>query len=236
LRHQLLHDLKASWQKSLLLGVLLVVGLFFWIPPLVRAMVGETRPSASREAADAQGVGADGNFAGDVALRGSAGETSRSITWQRADAFLNSDPLVRSAEVAAIQAAPFRVNPDQFAPPILFADATGAKGKQSAPPKSASVPKPADAASTEPAEKLPEGLVLKSTIVGERRRAALINETLYVEGSVIQVDGTSYLLAAVHPRQVELRRGEQVFVLGLPGFPSNDRIRIERAQPETATP
>ncbi|MGE3314800.1 MAG: hypothetical protein AB7O26_06745 [Planctomycetaceae bacterium] len=82
----------------------------------------------------------------------------------------------------------------------------------------------------------PDGLVLKSTILGEKRRAALINEKLYSEGSLIQVDGVSYILTAVRAREVELRKGEQMFLLALPGTVSNPNIQVERVGSAAESP
>jgi hypothetical protein len=104
-------------------------------------------------------------------------------------------------EVAAIQSDPFRVDNDQFPPPVLFAEE----------PKEE--PKPA-AVAKEPTEpKSLERLVLKSTIVGVNRRAAFINSRLYHEGKEVRVDGESYLLSAVYPRRVILKQGDREFEL-----------------------
>ena len=71
-------------------------------------------------------------------------------------------------------------------------------------------------------------MLLKTTILGENRRVALINDSLYSEGSVIQLDGESYLLSAVGPRQVELNNGGQVIVLEFPGRAAAEGWGLER--------
>jgi hypothetical protein len=230
IRSQFLHDLKASWQKSALLGILLVLGLFFWIPPLVRAMSGsfETSSPESR-------TSNSNSVAVPVPLEKASqppGPTAHSITWEKADDLLATDPLVQSAEIASVRGNPFEVATDQFSPPILFGE-----DEPAGVPKSKSAPQVARGTTRDPAATAaakpviprgPSGLTLKSTILGEKRRAALINETLYSEGSVVQVDGEDYLLAAVRSRQVELKKGDQVFVLDLPHMSASEGIRIER--------
>jgi hypothetical protein len=247
LKHQLLHDLKTSWPKTLLLAALFLVGLFFWIPPLVRAVAGSPKGSAEQvpRAAVPQ-------TASTVVPVDRSKSVSRSITWEKADKILATDPLVRSAEVAAIHGNPFQLAPDQFSPPILFADAPpegeqvpahgvqgshasatpGTRGNDSKPDK----PGTSTATKAAPAANVPEGLVLKSTILGEKRRAALINDKLYSEGSLIQVDGVSYILTVVRPREVQLQKGEQTFVLALPNAPSSTNIRVERSAVRIESP
>jgi hypothetical protein len=248
LQKQFLHDLKASWPKTLLLAVLLVVGLFFWIPPLLRATVSAPRASADASASTRASALMPANTTRPDAPRTTS--TSRSITWEKAEAVLASDPLVRSAEVAAIHGNPFQIAPDQFSPPILFAEtevaeethtvntASGAGAgktvnKTNRAPGQGPPGRRTTTAKPEAAANVPDGLSLKSTILGEKRRAALINDKLYSEGSLIQVDGVSYILTVVRPREVELRKGEQTFLLTLPGATN---IQVERAGAPVESP
>jgi hypothetical protein len=189
LKNQLLRDLKASWRKSALLAVLLVVGLIFWIPPLVRAVRKSPIPPAAVPSVRTQ---AQPTVTRSDASTERAGGT---ITWQTAERILETDPLVRSAEVAAIHSEPFRVDRDQFPPPILFAEEPAESKPQ---PE-----KPSDLVA-------PIGLVLKSTIVGVSRRAAYINTKLYFEGAEIRGEnGQVYRLKSVHPRKVVLDQDGQ---------------------------
>jgi hypothetical protein len=139
-----------------------------------------------------------GSSTSSAATNPSAAEASSTevITWQRVERIVASDPLVRSADVAAIRGEPFRIDQDQFPPPILFAeDAAESKPRRGDP-------------------KVPLGLTLKSTIVGASRRAAYINKKLYFEGTEIRGDdGRTYLLKAVHPRKVVLEEAGQTFEL-----------------------
>lgn len=242
LRNQFLQDLKASWPKTLLLGSLLLVGLFFWIPPLVRAMVNSPHSPAAETASGAMALLPPATKTSPA--RTSSG--SRTITWEKADDIIKTDPLVRSAEVAAIHGNPFQLAPDQFSPPILFSDTPPADDPQrtsvagrsggAGKAKSAAQSVSGEHAAAATAVNKPDGLVLKSTILGEKRRAALINEKLYSEGSLIQVDGVSYILTAVRAREVELRKGEQMFLLALPGTVSNPNIQVERVGSAAESP
>lgn len=245
LRNQFLHDLKASWPKTLLLGSLLLVGLYFWIPPLLRAMGSSPRNSAVDTALSPMALLSQVPKV--VPPRASTG--SSTITWEKADKIIATDPLVRSAEVAAIHGNPFQLAPDQFSPPILFADPlpngelskTHPNSAQSAGGAKTNVagksPAGQSAASdSAPVTNTPDGLVLKSTILGEKRRAALINDKLYSEGSLIQVDGTSYILSVVRAREVELRKGEQTFLLALPSAITNPNIQVERVGTAVESP
>ena len=203
--NQLLRDLKASWQKTALLGILLVIGLSFWVPMLMRAIGGRpSRPSLASIAYEKADSSASQND--QSADPAGATDTRSFSTWQTADDLLQSDPLVRSAEVAAIESDPFHIHPDQFPPPVLFAEEVPAEAERAG--KVAANP----SATEEPA-----GLSLKSTIVGVSRRAAFINRKLYVEGAEIRVNGESYVVKEIHPRRVLLTKGRSVVELRIAG-------------------
>ncbi len=198
---QLLHDLRASWHKTLLLGLLLLVGFYFWIPPLYRAVRGTspaavvpektqsiatpTRPPVKTEMVFAQNEPVD--------------ETNRS--WEQFDSLMQSDPLVQSVQMGAVQKNPFTVNRDQFSPPILFA---GEPERPESDLKKAPEKKVLE---------LPAGIVLKTTIIGKFRKAAIINEKMYYEGKTFEHENVTYTLEHVAARNVILKQGEQKFEL-----------------------
>ena len=225
LTKQLLHDLKASWQKTALLGLLLIVGLVFWIPPLVRTVIGDSDakpavPQPSAAAATKPIQVPSTHRAQPSAAK--SGEKS-SADWERAELILATDPLVRSVEVAAIHGNPFHIDLDQFPPPVLFGDeyddGPDTTGDQAANQQTL--------ANSEPQS--PEGLVLKSTVVGTNRKAALINSRLYYEGRHVRnKDGESYLLTAILPRKVILTRDLEFFELKIEPQVSSDGINVER--------
>jgi len=59
-------------------------------------------------------------------------------------------------------------------------------------------------------------LVLQSTILGVRCRAARINSTLCTEGKDVQLAGQTYLVSEIHPRRVVLDRQGETIVLTIP--------------------
>lgn len=202
LKDQLTRDLTASWQKPIILGVLLLVGLVLWLRPIVSVWTSEEPAASSSPATEATAnrppIEAEATFG--HARNGSRTGSLNRITWQHVDEVLDRDPLVRSAEVAAFHSDPFRMDDDQFPPPILFAE------------EQAAAAEPYDEELDEPAN--PAGLILKSTIVGVSRRAAYINTRLYFEGTDVPAeDGRTYRLTAVYPRRVVLQTDEETFEL-----------------------
>ena len=199
---QFVHDLKANWQKSAALGVLLVIGMVFWLPPLVRAVGGSSsaQPAAAATGSEAKMPPIQTETKFNAVPNFSGGTTTSALTWEHATELAETDPLVRSVEVAAIQSDPFRIDPDQFPPPILFAEDTEAQQDQEDKSQTAGLV-------------LPGELTLKSTIIGVKRRAAFINKKLYYEGADIEVNGETYRLKAVFRRKVLLRRNDREFEL-----------------------
>lgn len=206
---QLLHDLKVSWQKTLLLSLLFLVGLYFWIPPLYRAVRGTsgsaivpekvktvavpTRPPVKTEMSFAQS-----NEPGEEATP----------SWQQFDSLMQSDPLVQSVQMGAVQKNPFAVNRDQFSPPILFAE----EPVESKTDVKQQVKKEIFV--------LPKDLVLKTTIIGKNRRAAIINNKMHYEGKTFKHKNVTYVLEQVAARNVTLRQGEHKFELKIQNDPS----------------
>jgi len=61
------------------------------------------------------------------------------------------------------------------------------------------------------------GLKLSSTLIGPRRRLALINGDVYTVGSEIDLgDGVVFYVAEVNNNEVVLVRGEREFALVIP--------------------
>lgn len=197
-------DLRASWQRTALLAVLLTLGLYFWIPPLYRAVVGTTaaNPRMPADWQDSSRAPLETELS--IQPQDSAQQrngSSHDFTWENADDIMQTDPLVRSAEVAAIQSESFRIDENQIAPPNVFAKETTNKSTASSRANGANH------------QNETEVLMLKSTIVGVSRRAAYINRKLYFEGSEVRVAGETYLLKAVFPKRVVLASGERLFEL-----------------------
>ena len=148
--NQLKNEIKANLPKAIVLGVLLLVGLCIWLPPLVEAMVGD---SSSTEPATAAATTPKTESEADTAKAESAKLTE--FRWEDVDRLLQTAPLLQSADVATIQGDPFRINYDQFAPPILFEQDLEAEQAASAN----------DPTNRRSASRVLAGLVLKSTII-----------------------------------------------------------------------
>lgn len=219
-KNQLLHDLKASWQKTALLALLFSVGLCFWIPPLVRAIKKKAPHPVAVAAPQSVGISVAG---GSSAAAGMAGQTDPKkveFTWERGERLLRTAALVRSVDVAALRGDPFKMDRDQFPPPVLFEEEPFKAPIAAKPQAEIKPPSITDA-------KLAEKLVLKSTIVSAKRRAAFINDKLYYEGREIQVDGQTYVLSVVSPRKVLLKQGTATFELIIPSAFGSNSIGVQ---------
>lgn len=205
---QLLHDLKVSWQKTLLLGLLLLVGLYFWIPPLYRAVRGTPGPAMTPAKTSPAPIPQRPPVETEMSFAQSDAKEETLHSWEQFDSLMHTDPLVQSVQMGAIQKNPFEVNRDQFSPPILFAEE---------PVET----EPVQVAKKEPEiKKLPEEIVLSTTIIGKYRKAAMINKKLYYEGKSFQYEDLTYVLERVADRSVLLRQGDQTFELKIQNDPS----------------
>lgn len=223
LKNQLIRDLKSSWQKTALLTMLFLVGLIFWIPQLLRAVTGKSGMAKGGAVAVAAPAPRPAELP-TTTVAAAPDATKDEFTWERGQKLLQTDPLVRSVEVAALRGDPFRIDRDQFPPPLLF---------EEEPVKAQSAPSPQPPITD---ARLTEKLILKSTIVGLKRRAAFINNKLYYEGREIQVEGQTFLLSAVYPRKVLLTQGSTVFELSIPSSFTSEAIGVQSHPDGTTIP
>ncbi len=197
LSKQLIKDLKASAPKTAVLGLLLLVGFFFWVPPLLRVFTGSASAvtPASAASPETATVGFDMNSqpAGGRKLRDSA--AMRKV-------FQNS-PLFQPANINELPRQPFGIDDQLFPLPVLFAEDNEAESR---PTPIVEAPKVPDKV---------QGLVLKSTIVGPQRRAAWINNRLFQEGQTVSWNGQELRLSAVHRKSVTLTDGSHEWQLML---------------------
>tara|TARA_R110002095_G_scaffold208902_1_gene194912 strand:+ start:5935 stop:6591 length:657 start_codon:yes stop_codon:yes gene_type:complete len=205
---QLLHDLKVSWQKTVLLGLLFFVGCIFWVPPLFRMVRGTATPAVVAVKASPAAIPQRPPVKTEMSFAQNETAEAPHHSWQQFDSLMQTDPLVQSVQMGAVQKNPFSVNRDQFSPPILFAEEPVQ-------------PRPE---ATDKTEKvvlaLPEDIVLKTTIVGKYRKAAIINNKMYYEGKTFEHENVLYVLEQVAARNVILRQGEQKFELKIQNDPS----------------
>ncbi|WP_339730391.1 hypothetical protein [uncultured Gimesia sp.] len=205
---QLLHDLRVSWQKTLLLGLLFFVGLYFWVPPLYRAIRGTSSPAIVPAKNNPAVIPQRPPVETEMSFTQSETQDAPQHSWEQFDSLMQTDPLVQSVQMGAVQKNPFQVNRDQFSPPILFAEEPVQPKTNLAEKKPKEVPA------------LPDNLVLKTTIIGKYRRAAIINNKMYYEGKAFEHEDVTYTLEQVAARNVILKQGEQKFELKIQNNPS----------------
>ena len=87
-------DLQASWQKTALLGSLLLVGLWFWVPPLMRAVWGGTSEQAT-QAQIRQELPEDAGTQATRRAAAAADGTTVVYSWETVETLLDSDPLMQ---------------------------------------------------------------------------------------------------------------------------------------------
>ena len=216
LHDQLLKDLKASAPKSAMLGLLLLIGLYFWVPPLVRAFGGSETvtpavvpPATTTNAANVSATAT--NSSADSRSSNTNSNTNTATNKKPRDSaamtrLLKESPLFRPASLDDLPQRPFGVDTDQFPLPVLFAEEEAASAQKTS--KAIVVEAPLVV------EKL-EGLNLKSTIVGTRRRAALINNRLYQEGQSVPWKKLQLKLSLVQRKSVTLTDGSNEWQLVL---------------------
>jgi len=229
---QLIHDLKASWKKAALLGVLLFVSLFVCLPPVFEAVRGgpSRKPKSTKTAGKTPARTVEAETTLQTQTSKSEPAPSEAFDWDQVEELLMTDPLVKSVEVAAIQRDPFRINRDQFPPPIEFEDDPDTEDTRQ--DIAAELTNGSEDTSESEA---PTGMVLKSTMIGVKRRAAFINTVfdgrpvgrLYFEGrEVLGVDGEPYILSVIYPRKVILIRELDVYELRLDGEQTSGTIEM----------
>lgn len=199
---QLVRDLKASAAKSAMLGVLLLVGLYFWVPPLLKAFsTGSTAAPAAPGNSKSTTSGSTTTAAASApGAAESAKKTHDSKTLLKR---LQEQPLLQPASADEMPQKPFGLNDDLLPLPVLIADDTLAEPPAAAPKSGPKL-----------IEKL-DGLALKSTLVGPSRRVAIINNQLFREGQTVSWNDKQLLLEAVNRKSVTLTHGSQRWQLTL---------------------
>jgi hypothetical protein len=196
--------------KAGVLGLLLVVALWFWAP-LVWGWIG---PSKKKDAPSAS--------AGPIPVVSEAATPSPgasspatastpAATWQQLVEWRKQDPLTTVADTLKLRRDPFHAVEAEVAQEDMKAV------QETVQP--VAVLKPEDL-----------GLKVTSTIVGPARRVALINGRTYREGQRIQCgregQEIAFLLAEVHPWHVILEREGHRFELAIPKKALSDRIEL----------
>jgi hypothetical protein len=188
---QLIKDLKRSPLKAGVLGLLCVVALWFWAPLVTGWFGGSKGKAAKPQAAAAPPV----PVATPTAAGGAApAAASPSVPWRQLVAWMEKDPRKQSSELGVLESPPF---PPQRADRIE---------EESKPAQTAAAKLELDPAQL--------GLKLSSTMLGPRRRVAVINGRPYAEGKEVEVAGEMvFLVARVTDRSVLLERNGRQFEL-----------------------
>jgi len=191
-------EIAGNGKKAAILGLLLVVGLFVWIPQIGRLLSGSkefavspaptTTPLPSAISADQQT------------------STSSSLTWQQLADNIDRNDFLHPVPPSSGIRSPFGEQPPEPEVEIVNIDDPEPLVIEQPPPKPVQ---------TEllPA---PSQLVLKSTLQGKSTRGAVINGRYYREGETLESEQTSYTLSRVEPRRVILQSGDQFFELLIP--------------------
>ena len=196
---QLVHDMKASAGKTAMLALLLLVGLFFWVPPLLKVF------SSGATAVPPTPVDTKAASGGSAATASTTSPNSPESIKKSRDSktllkLLHDKPLLQPASAEEFPSKPFGLNDELLPLPVLIAESSAPAAKPAA----------------KPIEKL-DGLVLKSTLIGSSRRVAIINNQLFHEGQSISWNGRQLLLESVNRKSVTLTDGSQSWQLTLKG-------------------
>lgn len=188
---RLSRDLKANGPKTAVLGVLVLVGLYFWIPPLWRAVTGNAA------AAEIPAVAAAAEPSPADPASSSPAAAAASLGWREAENRRAEDPLFRPAEGTDVRADAFAFDAGFLPIDVEFAEAESAEAVARVARN--------EPRSTHDAEgDGPSPLTLSSTLVGSGRRVAVINERVYTEGAVVAAAGRTWTVLNVEPRRVLL--------------------------------
>ncbi|MBX3414869.1 MAG: hypothetical protein KF708_19450 [Pirellulales bacterium] len=197
LKNQIRREVKASPQKAAMLGLALCVGLYFWTP-MVWKLVRRSKPPAVQSA--------DGTIDPQV-LMSRLGTSLDALSkptptperpWRMLAEEIDSNPLMaRGGSLPEIR-DPFNGTLAIVSPGRSLVAETEETRQAEIDPNAA-------------------GLKLSSTLIGPRRRLALINGDVYTVGSEIDLgNGVVFYVAEVSNNQVVLVRGDREFALVIP--------------------
>lgn len=197
LKNQIRREVKASPQKAAMLGLALCVGIYFWAP-MVWKLVIRPKPAEVQTA--------DGAIDTQV-LMARLGTSMDALSkptptperpWRMLAEAIDNDPLMARGGALPEVRDPFNGKMVVEAPqedPVVLAEQQ----------KEAEI------------DPVAAGLKLGSTLIGSRRRLALINGDVYTVGSEIDLgDGVVFYVAEVNNNEVVLVRGDREFALVIP--------------------
>ena len=201
LARQLRREAMANPKKAAILGVLVLTAVYFW-GPLVWGWVAPGKASGEPPNAKAEATAEPATLANtDLAQSQELPEINQKACpypWTQLDEWMREDPMTTPAE----DLTGWR---DPFASPLADAAAGGHEEAQAAVPQVTS-------------ESL--GVELSGTLIGPRRRVALIGGKAYRAGQKVTVDHAGQpihlQLVEVHPRRIVLEWEGNRFDLAIP--------------------
>lgn len=207
-------EVTSNPKKATVLGLLIVVALYFWAPVVRGWIAGDEppdRPFGGASSSPTDGGSGPVQTAGLGTIGLAEAPQARPITpakarpqthpWQQTVQWMKQDPATAPVADLPQRRDPFR------AAKLVVAEMNAEQHKQE--------PEPVET----PVTPQSLGLILSSTVVGPRRRVALINGKSYEEGRTIESasDGhrVEFKLAEVHSRCVVLERMGERFELAI---------------------
>jgi hypothetical protein len=207
IKNQLVHEASKNPKKAVFAGLLLVVGLYFWIPLVWGWMNKDCEnvelPGATQTVINAQE--SPKNHETETTVK----ETEKtSLSWKALVRLINNDPRMHPAESLKINRDPFRDPRDAIAKKIDEEE----QAKEKLPPAS-----PASL-----------GLNLTSTIIGPQGSIARIAGKTYSLGQTIEMrkEGRNFkfTITEIRDRRVLLEAEGESFELSIPEPGNSDRM------------
>ena len=199
-------EIKASPQKAAILAVLGVVALYFWAP-LLAGWIPRSEPTGTAVASDANA----GSRPIPENVSTNEGPKVATPTWQRVDAWITEDQLMKPARKVLALRSPFEMRGGVSQTGgwvIAKVESSYQATKQALGMISGKLFFDVSEDTLDPAE---AGLVLSSTISGGKRPVALINGRAYARGSTVRGVGdhvdTAFRLVEVRSKSIVLARG-----------------------------
>lgn len=219
LTRRLRREVTANPKKAAVLGLLVLVALYFWAPlmwrwiaragsrakPVQAAATAKDTPPVPDAPAPMRKAGKGRN----ATTQDKKGSPDRA--WDELARSIDQDPRMKPAGVPSISRDPFHA----VAPEVAEK------------PKTEEM-RAAEAAAAMTPEQL--GLVLSSTLIGPVRRTALVNGRTYEQGGTIRCakDGQplEFTLSEVHPRRIVLTRQGKRYELTIAQPAVSGRIEL----------
>lgn len=195
---QLVRDMKASIGKTVVLGVLLLVGLYFWVPPLLKAFWDGAKPTAAPTTAANPSSSVSSTNSGSPTASNLSEPLKKSRDSKMIAKLLHEQSLWQPVSAEELPQNPFSLE-DLLPLPVLVE-------------KDASDEPPSPTPAAKIVAKL-DGLVLKSTLIGPTRRIAIINNQMVREGQNVSWNDKQLRLESVTRKSVTLTDGSQSWQL-----------------------